>query len=238
MLVTVVYRKNLANFPTDSVAHSADYGKQTPHCNIKRVSAVSIKQRNRTVWVHSFALKERLETMNCAFCQRTNDAEAIFCAYCGIRMETLPTPIAPASPPATGATIDLGRAAPAQPTTPPMPTIKPVAPPPLGRMPAPVATWQRGHSGSCGRNRHTSWLGPMLLGLGALFVLKNLWGFLLPVGLISLGAMMLVQSQAHQRWQRRDKRAAVWLVGIGIMLVTNWWGPGIFLTWWLASSIK
>ena len=174
--------------------------------------------------------------MNCAFCQRTNDAEAIFCVYCGIRIETLPTPIAPASPPATGATIDLRRAA-AQPTTPPMPTIKPVAPPPLGRMPAPVATWQRGHSGSCGRNRHTNWLGPMLLGLGALFVLKNLWGFLLPIGLIGLGALMLVQSQSHRRWQRRDKQLATLLVGVGIVIVTGWW-PGIFIVWCVASSMK
>jgi hypothetical protein len=176
------------------------------------------------------ALCERDRLMNCAHCQRTNDEEAIFCVYCGVRMDA---PVAPAaSRPATGATIDLGRpAAPtfeaAKPVPPPVVPARPaVAPPP----PAPTVTWERS---GCHpphpqrRSGNGSWVPFLVMGLIALVLFKKLF----IVGIVVLLCILAHGGPRHRSrsdGKRHGGSGMIWLIGIPVLFMTGWW-PGILI---------
>lgn len=169
--------------------------------------------------------------MQCHTCQRSNDAEAIFCAYCGIRLDSAPIPAG--GQPATGATVDLQRSRTSSPPPAPRrPTM--IAPPP------PTLLWaQQAGQRACGRQQQHrgNWAGFLLVGLGLLFLLKHLWWVLFIPAIFGLFAWSSYNHHTRHGHQRQAKRSLVWLLGIGVLIATGWWIPGIFIVWLIAAAI-
>lgn len=142
--------------------------------------------------------------MDCATCGRHNETAAVFCVYCGIRLETANQrkPVQPA----LGKTIDLRReSGPAVQSIPVTPKLEPVVPP----MPVAQPIVQRERSG---KSSNDGWLVIGLIAL-ALIIFSN---FAIPTwAMIMMGIGVLSLSQSRQ--------AAVWLIGIPILAITGWW---------------
>lgn len=142
--------------------------------------------------------------MDCSACGRHNETAAVFCVYCGIRLETA-NQLKPVQP-ALGKTIDLRReSGSAVQSIPVMPKLEPVVPA------MPVAQPIIQHE----RSRKSSNDG------------------LIVIGLLVLGLLMF-SNVAIQGWQllmmgigvfasRHSREAAVWLIGIPILAITGWW---------------
>ncbi|ABX03482.1 MAG TPA: hypothetical protein DEF47_24060 [Herpetosiphon sp.] len=142
--------------------------------------------------------------MDCAACGRHNETAAVFCVYCGIRLETANQrkPVQPA----LGKTIDLRReSGPAVQSIPVTPKLEPVVPP----MPVAQPIVQRERSGKSSND------GLVVLGLLVLGLLMFSNVAIESWQLIMMGFGVLVSRQSHQ--------AAVWLIGIPILAITNWW---------------
>lgn len=148
--------------------------------------------------------------MDCSACGRHNETAAVFCIYCGFRLETVnqSKPVQAA----IGKTIDLRReSGPAVQSIPVSPTLEPVVPPVAAAQPiAPVA-----------RPSKQTNDGLMLIGivLLALVFFSKLalptWAlFMMGFGVLSL---------------RKSRQTAVWMIGIPILVITNWWWAIVFL---------
>ncbi|WP_110513673.1 zinc ribbon domain-containing protein [Herpetosiphon llansteffanensis] len=148
--------------------------------------------------------------MDCSACGRHNETAAVFCIYCGFRLETVNQhkPVQAA----IGKTIDLRReSAPAVQSIPVIPKLEPVVPPMAAAQPiAPVAL-----------PRKQSNDGLMLIGivLLALVFFSKLaiptWMlFMMGFGVLSL---------------RKSRQTAVWMIGIPILMLTGWWWAIVFL---------
>ncbi|GAA5527537.1 hypothetical protein [Herpetosiphon gulosus] len=143
--------------------------------------------------------------MDCSVCGRHNETAAVFCVYCGIRLETANQrkPVQPA----LGKTIDLRReSGPAVQSMPVTPKLEPVVPP----MPVAQPIVQRE------RSRKSSNDGWILLGVVVLaLIFFNSLSFIPLWAMIMMGIGVLSLSQSRQ--------AAVWLIGIPILAITGWW---------------
>ncbi|MBA3470980.1 MAG: zinc ribbon domain-containing protein [Herpetosiphonaceae bacterium] len=183
--------------------------------------------------------------MQCPTCQRDNDPEAIFCVYCGVRIESAPIPSG--GRPITGATVDLRRAPAPAPTPQPARPVqsaqqRPAVVPPPSR---PTLTWAHQHGGHkqqrhVQHHRHAqqgSWWGWLLLGLGALFLLKDLWWLLFIPVIFGFTALGSYNQHSSRGQQRQGKQALVWILGLGTLIATGWWVPGIFVVWLIASKV-
>ena len=173
--------------------------------------------------------------MQCHTCERSNDAEAIFCAYCGVRMDSAPLPSG--GEPITGATVDLRRTQAPAPSAPVHPAVVPP--------PGPVVTWEQHHPRPA-RRRQTqhqcaglqgNWWGWLVLGIGALFLIKNMWGMLFIPALFGFLAWSSYNQHTRRGQHRQGKQSLVWLLGIGMLIATGWWIPGIFIVWIVAANI-
>jgi hypothetical protein len=188
------------------------------------------------------ASKKGNRPMNCAHCQRTNDEEAIFCVYCGVRMDAPVTPVA-ASRPATGATIDLRRnESPKEDAAKlvPPPAPQPSAPrtPTHSVPPAPTVTWQRGgYHPPHPRAGNNNWMGYVLLGVGLLFLFKQPWLLFIPF-------MLFCMASGGQRncggigRRHNGGSGLVWLIGIPVLIVTGFWWPGILILIGLSALMR
>ncbi|KPL90512.1 zinc ribbon domain-containing protein [Herpetosiphon geysericola] len=148
--------------------------------------------------------------MDCSACGRHNETAAVFCIYCGFRLET----VNQAKPfqPALGKTIDLRReSGPAVQSIPAMPKLEPVVPPVAAAQPiAPVA-----------RPSKQTNDGLMLIGivLLALVFFSNIAIPTWAVIMMAIGVLSL----------RNSRQTAVWMIGIPILVITNWWWAIVFL---------
>ncbi len=148
--------------------------------------------------------------MGCSACGRHNETAAVFCIYCGFRLETV-NQVKPVQP-AIGKTIDLRRdSGPAVQSIPATPKLEPVIPPMVAAQPI----VQRE------RSRKSSNNGLLLLGL-AVFGLIVFSKLAIPMwALIMMGLGVLAL--------RESRQAAVWLIGIPILTMTGWWWGIVFL---------
>lgn len=143
--------------------------------------------------------------MDCATCGRHNETAAVFCVYCGIRLETANQrkPVQPA----LGKTIDLRReSGPAVQSMPVTPKLEPVVPP----MPVAQPIIQRKRSG---KSSNDGWILLAVVVLGLIFF--NSLSFIPLWALIMMGLGLL---SLH-----KSREAAVWLIGIPILSITGWW---------------
>jgi hypothetical protein len=108
--------------------------------------------------------------------------------------------------------------------------------------PGPTLTWaQHGHPqqrrhADHGHARHGGGAGWLLLGLGALFLLKGMWWLLFIPALFGFANACGTNHHASHGQQRQSKQALVWILGLGALIATGWWVPGIFVVWLIASK--
>jgi hypothetical protein len=189
--------------------------------------------------IFTFELSGKVaRSMQCHTCQRSNDAEAIFCVYCGVRIDSAPIPSG--GQPITGATVDLRRAE----TPAPAPARPAQARPAVVPPPGPTLTWaqhghpqHRRHSHRQGHAHQGNGWGWLLLGLGALFLFKNLWWLLFIPLLFGITSSCSHNHRSSYGQQRQGKQAMVWIIGLGTLIATGWWIPGIFIVWLIAANV-
>ncbi len=95
---------------------------------------------------------------------------------------------------------------------------------------------RHGHHGHS-HSQQGSWWGWLLLGLGALFLLKDLWWLLFIPVIFGFTALGSYNHHASRGQQRQAKQAVVWILGLGTLIATGWWLPGIFVVWLIASKV-
>ena len=167
----------------------------------------------------------------CSHCQRDNDAEAIFCSYCGQRLTKIEQ--APAGDvPRTGATIDLGRHAQAAPPAIPVPHASQL--PQGAQQPQQAAS----HPGG------TQVFKVLAVMLAVMFVpvlfvvlvgtLAATLRYIVPVLLIS-GLVYLVYERSQGRRHVPDW-ALMWMFAIPFMIITKMWFI-IFPLMWLGGGL-
>lgn len=134
--------------------------------------------------------------MRCSTCGRDNEREAIFCVYCGIRIETQPnyTPVQPA---ATGATIDLGRKAAKVEEPKPQPQVW--KQPPLPQ--TPVAPPKQTQQTTC--NTSFNWMPLLIFFVVMMIISKGFVFWWLPFVFFSIWSNN--NRSRHKHWKRRHR---------------------------------
>ncbi|GIV96068.1 MAG: hypothetical protein KatS3mg057_0725 [Herpetosiphonaceae bacterium] len=178
---------------------------------------------------------ERMRVMRCAYCDKTIPDDALFCIYCGTRLQQVQEiqSTGATAPAATGPTIDLGRKAQVAPPPPP--------PSPQQSVPHP----QPRHSRSHPQRRHSSagfWL--VVFGLILLFSwparfwspwLGHLFG--LP-GLLLLFGILAYSKKSSKGRHDEALRSLMWLGGLALLFATGFFWPGILLLAGVLSLLK
>jgi hypothetical protein len=173
--------------------------------------------------------------MACPHCDKTIPVDAVFCIYCGTRLQQPPAARRPVddAPPATGRTINLGRERGVPPPPPQQRTAPRRQPAPRVYQQVPVQpapTLSRRRQGGFG------WLWVLLFALLLFNADVRLSGGF-PGLLILLGLLVFLKRAGDGRHDAAVQ-GLVWLTGLGLLFATGTFWPGILIVWGISLIMK